>query len=302
MRLYGGIETGGTKTICGVGDSSGTIINKTAVSTAGPEATMEKIIEFFREIHQKTPLSAFGIVSFGPIDVDLNSPTYGCITTTPKEGWAYFNIVNKIKQVFNLPVGFDTDVNGAAIGEARWGTGKGINNLLYWTVGTGIGAGGVLSGKLMHGLIHPEMGHAYVPYNKTKDPFDGICSYHGNCLEGLASGPAIEKRWNVERATDLPPDHMAWDLEAEYLGYAIANCILMASPQKIIIGGGVMNNKELYPKIRKKVAEFLYGYVKHESVLVNLNEFIVPPELGDYSGVYGAIALAEMQLRLRSEI
>ena len=297
MQLFGGIEAGGTKFICAIGDSTGEISKRTRIPTTIPEETMPKIIEFFQEIHKDTPLSAIGVSTFGPVDLDPKSPTYGFITTAPKPGWGHYDFVGTLKKAFALPIGFDTDVNGAAIGEARWGSGKGLDSVVYWTVGTGIGAGGMLSGKMMHGLIHPEMGHTFIPHNKEEDPFSGVCPYHGNCLEGLASGPAMMKRWNVDSAVDLPENHKAWDLEAKYLGYAMANCTMSISPQRIIIGGGVMQKAGLLAKVQQKTLEFLNGYIKHKTILEDIDNYLVAPGLEGNSGVCGAIALAEQALK-----
>ena len=296
MQLYGAIEAGGTKFICAIGDSKGQIYDRIRIPTIEPQETMVKVVNFLKNIHQKNPLAAIGISSFGPIDLNPTSPTYGYITTAPKPSWGNFNIVGSIKDGFELPIGFDTDVNGAAIGEARWGNGRGFDSVIYWTVGTGIGAGGVLAGKMMHGLIHPEAGHTFIPHDKECDPFKGVCPYHGDCLEGLATGPALMKRWGVKSAMDLPQDHPAWDLEATYLGYAMANCIETVSPQKIIIGGGVMKKAGLLSKVQQKTLKFLNGYIKHESILENIENYIVSPGLEENSGVCGAIALAEQAL------
>ncbi len=297
MQLFGGIEAGGTKFICAIGNTEGKVLERVRIPTTEPEETMARVTEFLVEIHQKTPLAAIGISSFGPVDLEPKSPTYGYITTAPKPGWGHFDIVGSIKNKFNLPIGFDTDVNGAAIGEARWGNGVGHDSVVYWTVGTGIGAGGMLSGRMMHGLIHPEMGHTFIPHDKERDPFPGVCPYHGDCLEGLASGPAIMARWGVASAVDIPEDHIAWDLEAEYLGYAMANCIKSVSPQKIIIGGGVMQKPGLLAKVRTKTLEFLNGYIKHKTILENIDNYIVAPGLEGNSGVCGAFALAELKLK-----
>ncbi|KPJ68048.1 MAG: fructokinase [Coxiella sp. DG_40] len=296
MQLFGAIEAGGTKFICAIGDSKGHIYDRIRIPTNKPQETIAKVIDFLKKTHQKNPLAAIGISSFGPIDLNLKSPAYGYITTTSKPGWANFNMIGSIKEKFELPIGFDTDVNGAAIGEARWGNGQGLDNIIYWTVGTGIGAGGVLAGKTMHGLIHPEMGHIFVPHDKEVDPFKGVCPFHGDCLEGLANGPALMKRWGVKSAKDLPDNHPAWDLEATYLGYAMANCIVTISPQKIIIGGGVMKKSGLLSKVQQKTVKFLNGYIKHESILENIENYIVSPGLEENSGVCGAIALAELAL------
>jgi fructokinase len=296
MTIFAGIEAGGTKFVCAIGNSNGEVLQRVAIPTTTPEETMPKVIEYFQKMYNEYKFEAIGIASFGPVDPDPNSPYFGYITTAPKPGWGNFNIVGSLKSVFNMPIGFDTDVNGAAIGEARWGNGKGFDSLLYWTVGTGIGAGGMLSGKMLHGLIHPEMGHIFIPQDKAKDPFEGVCPFHKNCLEGLASGPAMMARWNVQAATDLPKEHMAWNLEAEYLGYAMANCVMMLSPKRIILGGGVMNHKELYPMVRAKTVEFLRGYIQHRAILEEIDNFIVEPGLGGNAGVLGAFALAEASL------
>lgn len=296
MKLFGGIEAGGTKFVCGIGNAKGEVLERVRIPTTVPEETLPKVVEFLQEMHQQTPLAAIGISSFGPVDLDKNSPHYGHITTAPKPGWGHFDFVGTIKKSFDLPVGFDTDVNGAAIGEYRWGSGQGVDSLVYWTVGTGIGAGGRLSGKMMHGLIHPEMGHIFIPHDKIKDPFEGVCPFHKDCLEGLATGPAMMQRWGVESAADLPDSHEAWELEAEYLGYAMANCILSVSPQKIILGGGVMQKAGLIEKVRAKTLDFLHGYVKHQKILEDIDNYIVAPGLGNDAGVLGAIALAEQAL------
>jgi len=291
--LFGGIEAGGTKFCCAVGDKLGNIQDKIVIPTTIPEETMPKVISFFREINNKTTLSALGIASFGPIDLNKNSSTYGYITTPPKFGWGHYDIVNAIKRVFPVPIGFDTDVNGAALGEHRFGAAVGLDTFLYVTIGTGIGAGGMVSGNLIHGLVHPEMGHIFIPHDRTCDPFIGSCPFHGDCLEGLASGPALQKRWGIKSAFDLPIDHSGWDLEANYLAYAFANYTMLLSPQKIIAGGGVMNNPELLHKIRPRVQNLLNGYVKHKKILKEIDHYIVAPKLGDNAGICGAIALAE---------
>ena len=195
MKLFGGIEAGGTKFICAVGDSTGKLNEKIRIPTTTPNETMSEVFAFFKKVMKKTPLLSIGVSSFGPLNLNVNSRFYGYITTAPKSGWGMFNFVGTLKEEFDIPIGFDTDVNGAAIGECRWGRGKGLEDLVYCTVGTGIGVGGILSGKVMHGLTHPEMGHIFVPHDKKKDPFEGICPFHRDCLEGLAAGPAIEKRF-----------------------------------------------------------------------------------------------------------
>ncbi len=298
MQTFAGIESGGTKFICAIGDSNGKIIERIRIPTVTVKETMSNIINWLKEQHKKFPFTAIGVASFGPIEIDPNSPLYGHILATHKPGgWGKYDIVGELKNTFNMPVGFDTDVNGAALGEFRWGSGKGLQNIVYWTIGTGIGAGIILSGKIMQGITHPETGHNFIPHDKNKDPFAGVCPHHGDCFEGLASGPAMMARWNLTSAVELPADHQGWDLEADYIAYAMANCIMTFTPQKIILGGGVMQHKELFPKIRKRTIELLANYIKYEGLPKNLDDFIVPPGLGNDSGVLGSIALAEQALK-----
>lgn len=293
MQLFGGIEAGGTKFICAIGDTAGNILDKVVIPTTTPIETIAQVIKYFQAIQKYQALSAIGIASFGPIDVDQYSPNFGHITTSPKIEWKHFNFLGVIRNSFTLPIGWDTDVNGAALGEYRFGTAKGLDTFIYVTVGTGIGAGGMVSGKLMHGLVHPEMGHIFVPHDKKRDEFTGICPFHNDCLEGLASGMAMQKRWGVKTVTDLPPEHPAWDLEADYLSVAFANYTLILSTQKIIVGGGIMQHRELLPKIRTKVKTLLNGYIQHEKILIKIDDYLTEPSLGTQSGIYGAIALAE---------
>lgn len=291
--LFGAIEAGGTKFVCAIGDGHGTITKSVTIPTTMPDELMPKVIKFFQDAHQESALSAIGIATFGPIDPDPKSLTYGYITTPPKPGWGNYNIRGAVYEALKLPIGFDTDVNGAALGEQRFGAAKGLDTFIYVTVGTGIGAGGMVGGKMMHGLIHPEMGHMFVPHDHSQDNFAGVCPFHGNCLEGLATGPAMQKRWNVKEATDLPPNHEGWNLEADYLAAAFANCVLVLSPQKIIVGGGVMKNKSLYPKIRERIPKLLNGYIKHEKILKDMDNYIVEPAFEGRSGILGGLALAE---------
>jgi len=291
--LFGGIEAGGTKIICAIGNSSGEILERTRIATTAPEENVPQIVEFFQKIHDKTPLAAMGIGSFGPIELDVSSPKYGYITATPKTAWRGFNFVGAIKKALDLPIGFDTEVNAATIGEYRWGAAQGLDTFMYVTVGTGIGAGCMARGHLMHGLVHPEMGHIFIPHDKKRDPFAGVCPFHGDCLEGLATGPALMARWNVNSAMKLPPEHEAWELEADYLAYAVANWIVTLSPQRVIMGGGVMKREELLGKIQERVPNLLNGYIQHPMILEHIDELIVRPGLGGDSGICGAIALAE---------
>ena len=287
--LYGGIEAGGTKFVCAVGSSPDDLC-ETRFPTTTPDETIQRAIAFFRE---QPRVAAIGIASFGPIDLHPDSPTFGYITTTPKPGWANADLAGAIRRALAVPVGFDTDVNAAALGEHRWGAAQGLSSFIYLTIGTGIGGGGLASGKLLHGMIHPEMGHIRLPHDFARDPFPGSCPFHGDCLEGLASGPALEKRWGV-RAETLSADHPAWELQAHYLALALVNYICILSPQRIVMGGGVMEQRQLFPLIRREVQQLLNGYVQSPSIVENIDAYIVPPGLGKRAGVLGALALAAM--------
>lgn len=289
MHLYGGVEAGGTKFVCAVGTGPDDLRAVERFPTTTPDQTLGRVIEFFR--NQSQPVTAMGIASFGPVDPDPNSPTYGWITSTPKPGWRDTDVRGRLQQALQVPVGFDTDVNAAALGEGRWGAARGLDTFLYLTVGTGIGGGGVVGGKLMHGLIHPEMGHIPVS-RRADDPFSGACPFHGDCLEGMASGPAMERRWGA-RAETLPSDHPAWDLEAHYLALGLSTLICTLSPQRVILGGGVMQREHLYAQVRQKVQAWLNGYVQSDAIINQIEQYIVPPGLRDRAGVLGAIALAE---------
>lgn len=289
---YGGIEAGGTKFVCAVAAHPNDIRAETRFPTTDPEDTLNRAIDFFGNYQNEIgELQALGVASFGPVDLNPASSQYGFITSTPKTGWKNFDLIGKLKGGLNLPIGFDTDVNGAALGEWRWGAARGLNTFMYLTVGTGIGGGGMVKGQLMHGLLHPEMGHIWIPHNWNTDPFEGICDFHGDCFEGLASGPAIEKRWGKSGAS-LPSDHPAWELESDYLAHALMNYICMLSPQRIILGGGVMQQSHIYPKVRVKVQKLLNGYISKNQILHEIDDYIVPPKLGAHAGVMGAIALA----------
>ncbi len=290
MAVFGGVEAGGTKFVCGIGSGPDDLRIVERFSTTNPRETISRALDFFRR--QKEPLEAVGIASFGPVDLNQASPTYGFITTTPKKGWQNADIVGHFRDALGVPVGFDTDVNGAALGEYRWGAAQGLNTFVYLTIGTGIGGGGMVEGNLIHGLLHPEMGHMPLPRDETKDPFPGVCPFHGDCLEGLANGPAIEARWGQPGET-LNEDHPAWQLEAHYLALGLANIITIISPQRIIMGGGVMEQKQLFPLVRQEVINILNGYIRAPEILEHIDAYIVPPALGSRAGVLGAIALAQ---------
>lgn len=295
IPLLGGIEGGGTKFVCAVGTGPDDIRAQTSFPTTTPQETIGKAIAFFREQHVIMPLGAIGIASFGPVDPEPRSPSYGLITTTPKAGWGQVDFRGPLAQAFGVPVGFDTDVNGAALGEFRWGAARGLDTFVYLTVGTGLGGGGMVNGRLMHGLLHPEMGHMLLRHDWGTDPFPGNCPFHGDCWEGMAAGPALESRWQV-RAELLPPGHPCWPLEAHYLALGLVNIICLMSPQRIIMGGGVMKQAHLFPMIRTEVQAMLNGYVQMAEITEHIDRYIVPPALGDRAGVLGALALAEAAL------
>ncbi|WP_274364350.1 ROK family protein [Paenibacillus thermotolerans] len=284
MRI-GAIEAGGTKFVCGIGNESGTVEDRISFPTESPETTIGKVIDYFKD----KQVQAIGIGSFGPINVDPSSPKYGYVTTTPKPGWGDYPFLRTMKQWFDVPLGWDTDVNAAALGEAVWGAAKGLDSCVYYTIGTGVGVGVYLEGKLAHGLVHPEGGHVLIRRH-PEDSFEGVCPYHGDCLEGMAAGPALEKRWKA-KGHELGEDHPAWKIEAFYIAQAVANTILLLSPKKVILGGGVMHQMQLFPMIRSEVRSMLNGYVQHEAILENIDQYIVPPGLGDNAGLCGSLAL-----------
>lgn len=291
MPLWGGIEAGGTKFVCAVGTGPDDLCGEVRFPSTTPEETIGRAIRFFQR-QQKEPLTAVGIASFGPLDPNPDSPTFGYITTTPKPGWAHTDFGGTIRRALGVPVGFDTDVNAAALGEHRWGAAQGLDTFIYLTIGTGIGGGGMVNGKLIHGLMHPEMGHIRIPHDRGVDPYSGSCPYHGDCLEGLAAGPALEERWG-QRGETLPADHPAWLLEADYLAFGLVNVICILSPQRIILGGGVMQQHQIFPLVRRRVQELLNDYLPVPAILDRIDDYIVPPGLGDRAGVLGAIALAQ---------
>jgi fructokinase len=288
--MFGGIEAGGTKFVCGIGTGPDDI-ETAQFPTSTPAITLASAANFFKAA-AGTRLEAVGIGSFGPIDLDPVSPTYGHITSTPKAGWENFNLAGVIERSLGVPAVLDTDVNAALMGEARWGAARGLSDAVYLTVGTGIGGGALVEGQLVHGLMHPEMGHLRIPHDLTNDPFPGTCPYHGDCLEGLAAGPAIQARWKAPAAT-LPPDHPAWALEACYLAFAAVNLTVTLSPRRILLGGGVMQQAHLFPLIRRKFGELMNKYVRRREVIDLLDEYIQAPELGSSAGVLGALVLAE---------
>ncbi len=296
-NLFGGIEAGGTKFVCAIGSGPEDIRAQVRFPTTTPQETLPRAIEFFRDAQsQHGRLAAIGIASFGPLDPRPASPTYGYITLTTKPGWANTDFVGAIREDFDLPIGFDTDVNVAALGEWHWGAAQGLDTFIYLTIGTGIGGGGMANGRLIHGLIHPEMGHIRVPHDHHADPFEGVCPFHGDCLEGLASGPALEARWG-QRAETLHEGHPAWELEAHYLALGLLSYICILSPQRIILGGGVMGQRHLFPLVHNNVQALLNDYIQTPSILTEIRHYIIPPVLGSRAGVLGAIALAKSVAR-----
>lgn len=289
MRLFGGVEAGGTKFVCAIGAGPDEIVAQTEFPTTTPDETIGRAVAFLE--HHPVSIAAVGIGSFGPVDPDLGSATFGTITSTPKTGWQNVDILGRIQSSLGVPAAFDTDVNAAALGEHRWGAAHGLDTFVYITVGTGIGGGAMVEGNLLHGLMHPEMGHFPLPHDRAGDPFPGICPFHGDCWEGLASGPAIEARWG-ERGETLPQGHPAWELEAHYLALGLTSVICVLSPQRIVLGGGVMKRAFLFPMIRARVRDLLNGYVQVPAITRDIDAYIVPPALGERAGVLGAIALA----------
>ncbi len=287
--LYGALEAGGTKMVLAIGNENGEILEQLSIPTETPDITMVKIVDYFKD----KKIEALGVGSFGPIDLDKGSPTYGCITSTPKLAWVNYNIVNRLKDSLHIPIGFDTDVNASALGEATWGSMKGLNSGIYITIGTGVGVGVYMNGSLLHGMLHPEAGHVLLSKH-PEDTFEGVCPYHPNCFEGLASGPSIEKRWN-KKAYELQDNPKVWELEAYYIAQGLVNYILTLSPHKIVLGGGVMHQKQLFPLIRKEVARLLNGYIKTRQ-MEELDQYIVPASLNDNQGIMGCIQLAKQEI------
>lgn len=283
MRI-GALEAGGTKMVCAIGNEKGEIFEKISIPTKTPETTMPEMIQWFKA----KKIEALGIGCFGPIDPDKDSPTYGYITSTPKLAWKDYNIVGAFEEQLCCPVGFDTDVNGSALGEVTFGQAKGKKNIVYLTVGTGIGAGVYAEGKLLHGMLHPEAGHILMR-RREDDHYEGKCPYHKTCLEGLAAGPAIEERWG-KKGIELQDQDEVWDLEAYYLAQALTDYILILAPQLIILGGGVMHQEQLFMRIRSYVKEMLNGYIKTKE-LEDIDHYIVPASLHDDQGIMGALEL-----------
>lgn len=287
------IEAGGTKFVCAIANDQGCVVDRVSFLTKNPEETMKEVINYFKN----KEFDAIGLGCFGPIEPSKNSSKYGYITSTPKVNWQNYDIVGRLKAEFSCPIGFDTDVNGAALGELIHGAAQGLNSCLYITVGTGIGAGTVVEGKMVNGLLHPEMGHIYVRRH-PKDVYQGNCPYHKDCLEGLAAGPAIEKRFN-KKAFELDQNHLAWEFESYYLAQALMNYILVLSPEKIIMGGGVMKQKQLFPLIKDHLKVLLNGYIN--KVELFKDDYIVSPKLGDNAGIVGCAMIGKQAFENRKQ-
>ncbi|MBB6253768.1 ROK family protein [Nitrospirillum iridis] len=295
MKRIGAIELGGTKAVVGAAVMDGAMrprpIDTLRIPTTTPAETLARCAEALRGLATRMGgLDAVGVASFGPLQLDPRRPGYGGITRTPKPGWAGAPVRDHLADALGVPVAIDTDVNGAALGEGRWGAAQGLNSHVYVTVGTGIGVGVVVGGRPQHGLVHPEGGHLLVRRDTALDPYGGHCPYHGDCLEGLACGPAIEAR--VGRpATDLPDDHPVWDLVGDYLGQMVANLLFVLSPQRIVIGGGVGGRPGLLTRVRHHAHRHIGGYIDHPALADGLSGFVVPPGLDTGSGLAGALAL-----------
>lgn len=293
MRL-GALEAGGTKMVCAIGNELGEIFEQISIPTETPEVTMPKLMEYFKD----KEIEALGIGCFGPIDPDRKSATYGYITSTPKLAWANYNIVGAFEKELGCPVGFDTDVNGSVLGEVTFGQAKEKRNVIYITIGTGVGVGVYTEGNLLHGMLHPEAGHVLIQ-KRADDTYEGKCPYHKTCLEGLAAGPAVEARWG-QKAIDLKHKKEVWDLEAYYIAQALTGYILTLSPEMIILGGGIMHQEQLFPMIRSYVKEMLNGYLQTDE-LKNIDSYIVPASLHDDQGIMGCLELARRSMTTLTE-
>jgi fructokinase len=291
-RVYGAVEAGGTKFVCAIGDESGRILREERFPTQDCASTLARMELFLRNgCEEFGALSGVGVGSFGPVELDRRSAHYGYITRTPKPGWSGADIIGALARGFSCAVGFDTDVNAAALAEHRWGAGQNVQNLVYLTVGTGIGGGALIDGKPIHGVMHPEMGHLYPRRHPRDAGFPGICPFHRDCMEGVASGSAIHARSGAS-LEDLDSAHVQWEIEADYLGQLCAQLVLALSPQRIVMGGGVMNQTRLLGPIRQRMRHWLGGYIDRNEVLSDDSSYIVTPALGGRAGVLGALALA----------
>jgi fructokinase len=291
-RLYGAVEAGGTKFVCAIGDETGRILVEERFPTTDSASTIARVLQFLhRGSHDMGSLSAIGVGSFGPVQLDRESAQYGFITRTPKAGWSGTDIVGPLAREFGCAIGFDTDVNAAARAEHRWGAARDVQDFVYLTVGTGIGGGAFVDGRPIHGLMHPEIGHMYPRRHPRDGEFAGVCPFHQDCMEGVASGPAIVARSDAP-LQDLDAGHVQWEIEADYLGQLCAQLVLTLSPQRIVMGGGVMNQTRLLAPIRQRMRHWLRGYIDRREILTDNQEYVVSPGLGGRAGVLGGLALA----------
>jgi fructokinase len=300
----GAIEAGGTKFVCALGRGAGSRLAARTEIPAGdhPSRCLRQVVQWLSDQQRlKGNLKAIGVATFGPVDLDRDSASYGHITSTPKPGWANADLIGPLRTAFGeIPIAIDTDVNGAALGEHVAGAAQGLSDFVYVTMGTGIGGGGMARGQLLHGLVHPEMGHVRVP-RIPGDQFVGVCPYHGDCWEGLCCGPAIEVRTG-QPAESLPADHPAWQYVMEYTGRALANLVCVLSPRRIILGGSVrkggrLGEEQFFAGVRASLQASLNRYVVSPALLGDgVNDYVVPPQLGDDAGVAGAIALGRRML------
>lgn len=291
--LLGGVELGGTKCVCLIGTGPEDIRVQISVPTGSDaQATLSRIEEILRNgMSLYGRIQALGIASFGPLDLARHSPTFGAITSTVKPGWSHTPVAARLARTFDLPVGFDTDVNGAALAEGRWGAAEGLADYAYVTVGTGVGVGLVVNGRLAHGFGHPELGHIRI-VRKAGDLWPGACSFHGDCVEGLASGVAIAARAGAP-ANLIPIDSPIWDLTAHALAQLLHTLVLATAPRRILVGGGVAQERpELLEKVRRQLILSLNGYLDLAALTGGIDRYIVPPALGALAGPLGALALA----------
>ena len=293
--LIAAIEAGGTKFNLALGTGPDALLATTRIPTTTPAQTMADVLVWLEQAAQEHgPFAAIGVGSFGPLDLDPASPYYGFITSTPKPGWQQTDVAGPLRARFGVPVGFDTDVNAAALGESIWGAGQGIDPLVYLTVGTGVGGGAIIHGQPLHGFLHPEMGHLQVPAPAGPDGLSlrGHCPYHDSCLEGFVCGPAIAARWGAAAET-FPEGHPAWQETAGILARGLISIITILAPRRIIIGGGVMHGPGLFPAVRLALQQHLNGYLQVPLLLNHIDEYLVAPGLGDQAGVLGALALGQ---------
>ncbi len=284
---FGALEAGGTKMVCALGKEDGTILEQISIPTTTPEETIPQIVEYFKS----KDIVSLGIGAFGPVDVNKSSDNYGYILDTPKTPWKYYDLVGNLQKELNITIGLDTDVNGSCLGEVTFGSSKGLDCVVYITIGTGVGVGISINGQLLHGMLHPEAGHILLKLH-PEDNYKGKCPYHGTCFEGLAAGPAIEDRWG-KKAFELMDNEKAWELEAYYIAQAIVDYILTLSPRRIILGGGVMHQTQLFPLIRKEVKMLLNGYINTKE-LKDMDNYIIPASLNDNQGIMGCLQLAKV--------